>query len=152
MNIDKVPQLLTSFGYNTVPIRQNVAGQLIIDAKINTVDGAYILDTGAGTTVIDAKQVDTLKLKLNHDEAVLTGGGVGAHGIENIPSHNNIIEIGNYKLSNISVAVMPLDTAWESLASVGAHDEIFGIIGFDILKSGNAIIDYGSMTLYLIQQ
>ncbi len=152
MNIDKVPQLLTSFGYNTVPIRQNVAGQLIIDAKINTVEGAYILDTGAGTTVIDAKQVDTLKLKLNHEEAVLTGGGVGAHGMENIPSHNNTIEIGNYKLSNISVAVMPLDTAWQSLASVGAHDELFGIIGFDILKSGNAIIDYGSMTLYLIQQ
>lgn len=152
MNIDKVPQLLASFGYNTVPIRQNAAGQLIIDAKINTVAGAYILDTGAGTTVIDSRQVDTLKLTLNHKEALLTGGGVGAHGMENIPSHHNTIEIGSYKLSNLSVAVMSLDTAWQSLASVGAHDELFGIIGFDILKSGNAIIDYGSMTLYLIQQ
>ncbi len=152
MNIDKVPELLTAFGYTTVPIRQNIAGQLIIDAKINSIDGSYILDTGAGTTVIDVKQIDTLKLILNHQETVFTGGGVGAHGMENTPSHNNAIQIGNYKLSNLSVAVMPLDTAWQSLASVGAHEELFGIIGFDILKSGNAIIDYGSMTLYLIQQ
>ncbi len=152
MKIDKIPELLTSFGYTTVPIRQNTAGQLIIEAKINSVAGSYILDTGAGTTVIDAKQADTLKLILNHQETAFTGGGVGAHGMENIPSHNNTIEIGNYKLSNLSVAVMPLDTAWQSLASIGAHEELFGFIGFDILKSGNAIIDYGSMTLYLIQQ
>lgn len=152
LNVDNIPQLLTSIGYTAIPIRQNIAGQLIIDAKINGADGAYILDTGAGTTVVDAKQADTLKLKLNHEEAELTGGGVGAHGIENIPSHNNTIEITNYKINNLSVAVMPLDTAWQSLASVGAHDKLFGIIGFDVLKPGSAIIDYGTMTLYLIQK
>lgn len=152
LDVDKIPQLLASLGYTAIPIRQNIAGHLIIDVRINGVDGAYMLDTGAGTTVIDAKQADTLKLKLNHGEAELTGGGVGAHGMENIPSHNNTIEIANYKIHNLSVAVMPLDTAWQSLASVGAHDELFGIIGFDVLKPGNAIIDYGTMTLYLIQQ
>ncbi len=152
LNKDKIPQLLTSLGYTSIPLRQNIAGQLIMTAKINDVDGAYILDTGAGTTVVDSKQANTLKLKLDHEEAVLTGGGVGAHGMENIPSYNNTIEIINFKINNLTVAVMSLETAWQSLASVGAHDELFGIIGFDILKSGNAIIDYGTMTLYLIQQ
>ena len=54
-------------------------------------------------------------------------------------------------MDNLIVAVMSMETAWESLARVGAHDELFGIIGVDILKTGNAIIDFSTMTLYLMQ-
>ncbi|HRG33129.1 MAG TPA: aspartyl protease family protein [Saprospiraceae bacterium] len=144
-------QLLNSLGYIAIPINQNIAGQLLINAKINDVDGVYILDTGASTTVIDTSQIKTLQLKLNNDEAELTGGGLGAHGIENIPSYDNKIEISNFKIDSFLVAVMSLETAWASLASIGANDILYGIIGVDILKIGNAIIDYGTMTLYLIQ-
>lgn len=148
---ENISLLLISMGYTAIPIRQNVAGHLLISAKINDVDGVYILDTGAGTTVVDARQSDTLKLKVNHDETDLTGGGVGGHGIENIPSYNNKIEISNFKMDNQAVAVMSLQSAWESLAAVGADDELFGILGVDILKSGNAILEFGTMTLYLKQ-
>ena len=148
---ESIAQFLTSMGYIAIPFRQNVAGHLLIDAKVNDVDGVYILDSGAGRTVVDAKQLDSLKLTLNYDESALTGGGVGAHSIENIPSYNNKIEINNFKIDNLAVAVMSLETAWESLALVGAHDELFGIIGVDILKTGNAIIDFSTMTLYLMQ-
>lgn len=144
-------QFLTSMGYTAIPFRQNVTGQLLINAKINDVDGVYILDSGAGQTVVDAKQLGTLNLKLNYEETALTGGGVGAHSIENVPSYNNKLEINNFKIDNLIVAVMSLETAWESLARAGAHDELFGIIGVDILKTGNAIIDFGTMTLYLKQ-
>lgn len=148
---ENIAQFLTSMGYIAIPFRQNVAGHLLINARINDVDGIYILDSGAGRTVIDAKQLDTLKLKLSHDETALTGGGVGAHGIENIPSYHNRIEINNFKIDDLAIAVMSLETAWESLAGVGAHEELFGIIGVDILRTGNAIIDFSTMTLYLMQ-
>lgn len=148
---ENLTEFLTSMGYIAIPFRQNLTGQLLINAKINDVDGVYILDSGAGQTVVDTKQSDTLKLKLNYDETALTGGGVGAHSMENVPSYNNKIEINNFKIDNLIVAVMSLETAWESLAQVGAHDEIFGIIGVDILKTGNAIIDFSTMTLYLMQ-
>ena len=148
---ENIAQFLISMGYVSIPVRQNVTGLLLINAKINDVDGVYILDTGAGQTVVDTKQLDTLKLKLNYDETLLTGGGVGAHSIENVPSYNNKIDINNFKMDNLVVAVMSLETAWESLARVGAHDELFGIIGVDILKTGNAIIDFNTMTLYLMQ-
>lgn len=148
---ENITKFLTSLGYIDIPIRQNVAGQLLINAKINDVDAVYILDTGAGRTVVDARQSDTLKLKLNHVEAELTGGGVGGHGIENVPSYNNKIEIKNFKIDNMAIAVMSLESAWESLATVGAHDELFGIIGVDILKTGNAIMEFSTMTLYLKQ-
>ena len=148
---ESIAKFLISMGYTSIPVRQNVTGLLLINAKINDVDGVYILDTGAGQTVVDTKQSDTLKLKLNYDETLLTGGGVGAHSIENVPSYNNKLEINNFKMDNLIVAVMSLETAWESLARVGAHDELFGIIGIDILKTGNAIIDFSTMTLYLMQ-
>ena len=148
---ENISQFLTSIGYIAVSLRQNVPGQLLINAKINDVEGVYILDSGAGQTVVDTKQLDTLKLKLSYDETALTGGGVGAHSIENIPSYNNKLEINNFKIDNLAVAVMSLETAWESLARVGAHEELFGIIGVDILKTGDAIVDFSTMTLYLKQ-
>lgn len=148
---EKITQFLTSMGYTAIPFRQNVAGQLLINAKINDVDGVYILDSGAGQTVVDTKQLDALKLKLNYDEAALTGGGLGAHGIETVPSYNNKMEMNNFRIDNLIVAVMSLETAWESLAQVGAREELFGIIGVDILKTGNAIVDFSTMTLYLMQ-
>lgn len=148
---ENITQFLTSLGYIAIPVRQNIAGQLLINVTLNGVDGLYILDSGAGQTVIDAKQADTLQLKLNYDETASTGGGVGAHGMENIPSYNNKLDINNFRIDNLVVAVMSLETAWESLAQVGAHDELIGIIGVDILKTGNAIIDFSSMTLYLLQ-
>lgn len=148
---ENIMLFLTSMGYTAIPFRQNIAGQLLINAKLNDVDGVYILDSGAGQTVVDTKQLDTLKLTLNYDESALTGGGVGAHSIENIPSYNNKIEISNFRIDNLVVAVMSLETAWESLARAGAHDELFGIIGVDILKTGNAIIDFSTMTLFLMQ-
>ena len=144
-------RFLVSMGYIAIPLRQNIAGQLLINAKINEVDGVYILDSGAGQTVVDTKQLENLRLKPNYDEAELTGGGVGAHSLENVPCYNNKIEINNFKIDNLVVAIMSLETAWESLANVGAHDEIFGIIGVDILKTGKAIIDFGTMTVYLSQ-
>ena len=146
---ENITQFLTSMGYTAIPLRQNVAGQLLVNAKINDVDGVYILDSGAGQTVVDAKQLDTLKLKLNYNETALTGGGLGVHSVENVPSYNNKIEINNFRMDNLIVAVMSLETAWESLAQVGADDKLFGIIGVDILKTGNAIIDFSTMTLYL---
>lgn len=148
---EAITQFLTSMEYIPIPFNQTVAGLLLINAKINGVDGVYILDSGAGQTVVDTKQVDTLKLTLNYDETALTGGGVGAHSIENVPSYNNKIEINSFKIDSLIVAVMSLETAWESLAQIGAHDEIFGIIGVDVLKTANAIIDFSSMTLYLMQ-
>lgn len=148
---ENIARFLTSIGYTSVPIRQNIAGQLLIHAKINDIEGVYILDTGAGTTVIDSKLADLLRLKLSHEETEQSGGGVGSHGIDNVPSYYNTIEINNFKMDNLAVAVMSLESAWASLASIGARDELSGFIGVDVLKSGSAIMEFSTMTLYLKQ-
>lgn len=82
---EKVNEALNLLGFKTVALRQNIAGQLLIEAKIIDVEGPYILDTGAGTSVVDAKQSNNLKLTLNVDEEELSGDGIGGHGIEIFP-------------------------------------------------------------------
>lgn len=146
---ESTSHFLVSQGYTAIPIRQNIAGHLLIDARINDVEGVYILDSGAGRTVIDSTRVDALKLKLSHDEVQSTGGGFGGHGVENVPSYGNTISIEGFKMNDLAVAVMPLSTAWESLAQVGANEELYGIIGVDVLKAGSALVDFSTMTLYL---
>jgi len=148
---DNVSFLLISMGYLVVPIAQNIAGQLIINVKINGVEGLYILDSGAGQTVVDTKQCENLKLKLNTEDATYSGGGLGVHSIETIPSYNNTIEINGFKIDTLPVAVMSLASAWESLAVIGAQEVLFGIMGVDLLTAGQAIIDFNTMTLYLKQ-
>lgn len=149
-NSENLAGFLHSNGYAAVPLQQNVTGQLLIHAKINGVDGIYILDTGAGRSVVDSKQTDHLKLILLHEGAENTGGGVGGHGLENIPSFNNTLQIDQFAMDNLDVAVMSLDSAWASLAAVGAQEELYGILGVDVLKAGSAILDFNSMTLYLL--
>ena len=52
-------------------------------------------------------------------------------------------------MDNVAVAVMSLQSAWDSRAAVGADDdELFGIPGVDILKSGNAVLEFSTLTLY----
>ena len=62
---------------------------------------------------------------------------------------NNKIVLGNYKNDNQTLAVMNLDNVNDGLKSVGiaAFD---GVIGADILSSGKAVIDYPTLTLYLV--
>jgi hypothetical protein len=38
------------------------------------------------------------------------------------------------------------------LEEQGVGEEFLGVIGFDILKPGNAIIDYRNLTLYLREE
>ncbi|MBK7357774.1 MAG: aspartyl protease family protein [Saprospiraceae bacterium] len=142
---ENISSLLISMGYLVVPITQNIAGQLII----NGVEGLYILDSGAGQTVVDTKQCENLNLKLNMDDATYSGGGLGVHSIETIPSYNNKIEINGFKIDTLPIAVMSLASAWESLAVIGAQEDLYGIMGVDLLRAGEAILDFNTMTLYL---
>ena len=146
---ENISSLLISMGYLVVPIAQNIAGQLIINVKINGVEGLYILDSEAGQTVVDTKQCENLKLKLNTDDATYSGGGLGVHSVETIPSYNNTIEINGFKIDTLPIAVMSLTSAWESLAVIGAQEDLYGIMGVDLLRAGEAILDFNTMTLYL---
>jgi len=143
-----VTAFLSQKGYDVIPIRQNTAGLSLITVKVNGIEGWFILDTGAGVSVIDAKQASRLQLTLQKDNASFTGAGAGGQGLEVIPSEGNTIEIGNHIVTDFTLSVMSFEHVSQVLTAAGC-DEFLGVIGVDILKPGKAIIDYSTMTLYL---
>ena len=150
MKTKDITAFLSRKGYDSIPICQNAVGLLLITVKVNGIESLFILDTGAGNSVIDTKQASHLLLILQKDSASFTGAGAGGQGIEVIPSKGNKIEIGNHIVRDFTFSVMSLEHATQALTQAGAYEAFLGIIGVDILKPGKAIIDYGAMTLYLL--
>ena len=136
-------------GYVAIPITENIAGHLLIEVIVNETPGLFILDTGAGTTVVDSNKVDALHLHVEKDNTSFTGAGAGGLGLEVCPSEGNTITMGKFTLTDFMITVMSLEHVSQSLLQIGANEEVTGIIGVDILKPSKAIIDYSKMTLYL---
>jgi len=50
--------LINKNGYMKIPIRKLLTGHLVFNVVLNGVDGRFILDTGAGGTVVELKRKD----------------------------------------------------------------------------------------------
>ena len=145
----RIHEFLTELGYEAIPITENISGHLLIEVSVNGMPGLFILDTGAGGTVVDSARAEALKLILQKEDITFTGAGAGGQGLEVCPSSGNTIEIGKYIRKDFTIALMSLQHVSESLSSLGANEEVTGVIGVDVLKPAKAIIDYNSMMLYL---
>lgn len=142
---------LTKKGYTAIPMRQSALGLLLLDVKVNNVPASFILDTGAGSTVVDIAYADKLNLVLQKDNAEFTGAGAGGGGLEVVPAEGNKIEFGDHIIHDLTFSVMSLfEHVNETMLQLEVKEEFAGVIGVDILKPGKAIIDYSSMTFYLL--
>ncbi len=108
----------------------------------------FIHDTGASATVIDEKQKDNFYIKIDKDSAQGEGVGADVPRQQALDSKSNNVEISGLKLTGVDLCVMNLDDVTAAYKQLG---EIVtdGVIGANILKSGNAIIDYKNSFLYL---
>ena len=145
MDTNELLEFLRNKDYEIIEIKKYVTGHLYLEIIINDVKGVFILDTGAGATVIDEKQ--KVKFNINSDESDKKATGTGGEMAVQI-SQNNSLKIGRFKLENIQIVVMNLDHINNAFKEVGLN-EVDGVIGADILTTGNAIIDYTNMILFL---
>jgi len=138
-------------GYHAIPFTKNAVGHLLVDVIVNGVKGIFILDTGAGNTIVDTNHADRLQLILQKDNTNFDGAGAGGQGLEVIPSKGNRLEIGSYVIPDFTLCVMTLfEHVSQALAKAGVHEDLSGVIGVDVLLPGKAIIDYNEMMLYLL--
>src|SRR6476659_10425611 len=121
-NNNDMTAFLSQKGYDPIPILQNTVGLLLITVKVNGIEGLFILDTGAGNSVVDTQHASHLLLNLQKESASFTGAGAGGMGIEVIPSNGNEVEIGNHIVRDFTLAVMNLEHANQALTEAGAHD------------------------------
>ena len=142
----RTPDALALPGYSGIALTRLKTGHLVLQARINGVPGRFVLDTGAGRSVVEAERRGKFRLARN-DRKVAVATGAGG----NLPlrmSHGNRLQIGGYVDYGFTAYLMPLDQV--NLAFLRRGDDgIDGVIGADVLRSGRAVIDYAGGMLYL---
>jgi len=140
-------EFLSVHHYQQVSLNKLVTGHLLIEACINDIPGAFILDSGAGATVVDERNIELFRLDANVDSVM--GAGAGGTGLTVYSSFDNRITINEFYISSFKIAAMNLEHVNEGLEQYGITETIHGVIGADLLEQAGAIIDYAGKNLYL---
>lgn len=136
-------------GYSKIQLKKLMSGHLQLTAKINEVKGNFILDTGAGKTVIEKQQKEKFKLTSKELNETAVGAGGANLAIQN--SKNNSFTLGDLLLTNMEFILMSLDHVNVAFEQMGM-EKIDGVIGADILTNQKAIIDYVNLIIYLKEE
>ncbi|MDA8641273.1 retroviral-like aspartic protease family protein [Flavobacteriaceae bacterium] len=138
-------KFLKSKGYSSVKLIFLVTKHYLIEAKVNGIDGTFILDTGASNSCICTSLED--KFKVISKESKEKASSANSEMTNTKISKRNIIQIGKWedKINLITFDMNHINTA----LSEKKINSIDGIIGADVLKKAKAILDYKSNKLYL---
>ncbi|MFK5981574.1 MAG: retropepsin-like aspartic protease [Flavobacteriaceae bacterium] len=138
--------LLTEKGFYRISLKKLNSGHYKFTAKINSVKGDFILDTGASTSCIGFLNIDLFLLK--NETSKIKASGAGTTNMKTEIAKNNTILIGDWKTTNIDFILFDLSHVNEALLQVD-ENAIHGIIGADFLKQTRAVIDYGRNCFYV---
>ena len=139
-------ELLEEKGFYRIPLKKLKSGHYRFSAKINSVSGDFILDTGASTSCIGFNSVSYFFLK--SEASKIKAAGAGAINMKTKLARNNNIAIGSWNLATIDFVLFDLSHVNEALQQV-EEDTVHGIIGADFLKTTRAVIDYGRNCFYV---
>ena len=138
-------KFLKSKGYSSVKLIFLVTKHYLIEAKVNGIDGTFILDTGASNSCICTSLED--KFKVISKESKEKASSANSEMTNTKISKSNIIQIGKWedKINLISFDMNHINNA----LSQKKISPIDGILGADILKKSNSILDYKSNKLFI---
>ena len=138
-------KFLKSEGYSSVKLIFLKTKHYLIEAKVNSINGRFILDTGASNSCICTSLEDKFKVisKYSKEKASSANSEMTHTKI----SKRNVIQIGKWN-SNASLITFDMNHINNAL-SQKKIDSIDGIIGSDILKKSKSILDYKSNKLFM---
>lgn len=133
-------------GYISLPLKRASGPHLETTARINGVNGLFLVDTGAQISVINRGSLEKFKLT-----AVKTGvrvyGAVGGPGEKIEAALASRLELGSCVASPFLMGVSDLGTLNQGRRrKVQGHFD--GIIGADVLQNFSFIIDCDSLQLF----
>ena len=132
--------------YLKIKLTKIASNHLELKARINGVEGSFILDTGASNSCVGLDEIEYFNL--DTEESETKAAGAGAIDMETKKSENNSLKIGKWKTNKCHLVLFNLCHVNSALVQHNAN-EVHGIIGADILAKGKAIIDYNKNVLYL---
>ncbi|QED38722.1 acid protease [Antarcticibacterium arcticum] len=139
-------KLMEGKGYNRVKLKYTETNHFELVARINKIEGNFILDTGASSSCVGFEAVEHFNLLAEDSE--IRAAGAGATNMLTRIAQQNTIEIKGWKKKKIDLVLFDLTHVNEALVNHKA-EKVHGIIGADILRGGKAVIDYKNKALYL---
>lgn len=146
-NSNDLASFLEKKNYTQIKLSKLLTGHLSLSAKVNGIPATFILDTGAGGTVLETKQAQKFGLISANTNNKAAGAGGGDMELQATSIKSFVLD--SYRLVDFTVYLMDLEHVNGALRQLGIS-EVDGVIGADILSQGKAIIDYSNMLLYLI--
>ncbi|MGJ8591781.1 MAG: retropepsin-like aspartic protease [Aquaticitalea sp.] len=142
----RLKDFLLEEGYTKIKLTLTKTNHFELKATLNGTKGLFILDTGASSSCVGFEAIDTFKLKAKDSE--IKAAGAGATGMLTQIAKKNRLKIGKWKNDKVVLILFDLTHVNQALSSYNAKP-VDGIIGADILKKSQAIIDYNKKYLYL---
>ncbi len=139
-------KLMEGKGYHRIKLKFTETNHFELVARINKIEGNFILDTGASSSCVGFEAVEHFNLLA--EESEVRAAGAGATNMLTRIAQQNTIEIKGWKQKKIDLVLFDLTHVNEALINHKA-EKVHGIIGADILRGGKAVIDYKNKALYL---
>ena len=139
-------KLLENKGYHRIKMKFTETNHFEVVAKINKIEGNFILDTGASSTCVGFDAATHFKLLA--EDSKVRAAGAGANNMLTKMAQENVLELKGWKKKKISLVLFDLTHVNEALVDHKA-EKVHGIIGADVLRKGKAVIDYKNKALYL---
>ena len=138
-------KFLKNGGYISVKLIFLKTKHYLIEAKVNSITGRFILDTGASNSCICTSLEN--KFKVISKESKEKASSANSEMTHTMISKSNAIHIGKWedKINLITFDMSHINNA----LSEKETESVDGIIGADVLKKSKAVIDYESNKLYL---
>ncbi len=100
-----------------IPFKLSPNGHIMIQAKVNGVEGNFIFDTGAGINLLTKKFADKVK-DLEKTKHFYTGHRATGEALQTDLWKAKTLEIGSFKISNETVTVFDFDFPLDGLISL----------------------------------
>lgn len=133
-------------GYKRIKFKISKTQHLLIKARINGIEGNFILDTGASNSCVGFECIAHFGLSAADSDT--RAAGAGGVGMLTQTSLKNILKMGRWQSRDFNLVIFDMSHVNEALRQYKAKP-VHGIIGADILMEGKAIIDYYNNCFYL---
>lgn len=145
-----IAELLSQHGFHRFMMSRTKVGHLRLVGHLDDRRIDIVLDTGAASTVVDLNYCQSEEI------AVMDTGQIGGGGVEGRTHHLYTLSDVRLTLEGLpihsdGIFAMDLSLVNQKLMGRGA-DRIHAILGADVLRYHQAVIDYATLALFLKEE
>jgi predicted aspartyl protease len=133
-------------GFKRVPMHVSSGYNLYVDGSVNGRKAKLMVDTGAFATLLHQGFVRRMKIPLRDTPYSSAGVNLKQRGVQMATISN--LSVGSLHMRGKEVGVIDLEGLIRN-GLLDATPPVAGLLGSEILRRHNGIIDFGTKTLYL---